>query len=59
MDKTSDKTPELTRETARLVARVRDGDADAYEELFTRAGDRLLFFVELRLGRALRVRIGS
>ena len=57
MDKTSDKTPELTRETARLAARVRHGDAD--EELFTRAGDRLRFFVELRLGRALRARIGS
>ena len=42
------------RVTARLVERARDGDREAYDQLFARAADRVLWFIRLRLGPRLR-----
>jgi RNA polymerase sigma-70 factor (ECF subfamily) len=40
-----------------LFRRARSGDRDARDRLFARAADRLLLFVRLRLGPALRPRL--
>jgi RNA polymerase sigma-70 factor, ECF subfamily len=40
-----------------LFRRARSGDCDARDRLFARAADRLLLFVRLRLGPALRPRL--
>ena len=47
------------RVTARLVERARDGDREAYDQLFARAADRVLWFIRLRLGPRLRERLDS
>ena len=47
------------RVTARLVERARAGDREAYDQLFARAADRVLWFIRLRLGPRLRERLDS
>lgn len=42
-----------------LCAAASAGDRDALDRLFARAADRLLLFVRLRLGPALRARVDS
>lgn len=39
--------------TMGLLARARAGDREAYDELFARVAERVLFFLRLRLGPAL------
>jgi len=48
-----------TLDTRQLVARAQDGDDEAYDRLFALAGERLRFFIRLRLGRGLRAREDS
>src|SRR6185503_10965074 len=45
--------------TAQLLDRAKAGDADAYNRLFALAADRLLLFIRLRLGEALRAKLDS
>ena len=39
----------MTYPSARLLKRARAGDRKAYDELFARVADRVLFFVRMRL----------
>ena len=48
-----------TRVTARLVERARDGDREAYDQLFARAANRVQWFIRMRLGPRLRERLDS
>ena len=48
--------PSVTR-TAQLVARAQAGDADAYDQLFALASDRVRLYARLRLGPGLRSRV--
>lgn len=45
--------------TANLLDRAKSGDRDAYDTLFALAADRLLLFIRLRLGAALRAKLDS
>lgn len=49
-------TPHPIDPTAMLAARAREGDREAYDELFAQAARRLELYVRLRLGKALRER---
>ncbi len=51
--------PPSTADTASLLQRARAGDRDAADVLFARAADRVLLYVRLRLGRALRAEVDS
>lgn len=44
-------------DTGQLVLRAQEGDRNAYDELFARVTDRLLLFVEIRLGKGLRSKL--
>ena len=48
-----------TEPTVALVQRARSGDAEAYDELFVRAAERLRFYLRVRLGASLRAREDS
>jgi RNA polymerase sigma-70 factor (ECF subfamily) len=54
-------SPESTfsEPAADLVRRAKAGDAQAYERLFADVADRVLLFIRLRLGQALRSRMES
>lgn len=45
--------------TPRLLQCARAGDRQAYDELFARVSDRVLFFVRMRLGGRLREKVDS
>jgi RNA polymerase sigma-70 factor (ECF subfamily) len=45
--------------TAHLLDRAKGGDAEAYNRLFALAANRLLLFIRMRLGEALRARLDS
>lgn len=47
----------MAGETDDLVARARDGQPAAYEELFARVAERLLLYVRVRLGPRLDARL--
>ena len=49
----------MTYPSARLLKRARAGDRKAYDELFARVADRVLFFVRMRLGGRLRDKVDS
>jgi RNA polymerase sigma-70 factor (ECF subfamily) len=47
------------QESAALLRRAKEGSPDALELLYDRLGPRLLAFIRLRLGRALRAQLES
>ena len=47
----------MTSDLDALVSRAREGDREAYDQLFAAAADRLLLFVRLKLGPGLHARV--
>lgn len=48
-----------TNMTLKLVEAAREGDKDAYDQLFALAGKRALQFIRMRLGQGLREKVDS
>lgn len=49
----------MTEPAADLLKRAREGDREAYDRLFALSSDRVLLYVRLRLGAALRAKVDS